>query len=121
MLNPWLLLAIVIGWGASVAAAGWAAYGAGQDKCIAEQARDAIVAQIAADAAGEATAKAISKIEVRNVTIQQKLQREVIERQVFRDCRSGDDARLLFNSAIPAAADKPAAAAVELPASNPAR
>lgn len=115
MLNPYVLLAIVIGWGASLAGAGWWAYGAGQDKCIAEQARDAAVAQIASEAAAEA----ISKIEVKHTTVRQTLEKEIHEKTVFRDCRSGDDARRLFNSAIPEA--EPGSDGGKLPAPDATR
>jgi hypothetical protein len=115
MLNPYVLLALVVGWGASVAGAGYWAYGAGQNKCIAEQARDAAVAQIASEAAAEA----ISKIEVKHTTVRQTLEKEIHERTVFRDCRSGPDAVRLFNSAIPEA--QQGASSGELPASNPTK
>lgn len=120
-MNPRTLLAGVLLLVGLTGGAYWQGRQDGGNACIAEQARDVEVAVIAGEAAASATAAAISKIEVRNVTITQQLQREVIERQVFRDCRSGDDARRLFNSAIPGAAEQPAAAPGELPASHAAR
>lgn len=94
MLNPWLLLAIVLAWGTTVAGAGWRGYEAGKDHCIAEQIRDTAVAEIAAESA----AKAIAKIEVKNTTIRQTLEKEIHEKPVFRDCRSGPDAVRVLNS-----------------------
>lgn len=114
MLNPYILLAIFIAWAASIGGAGYLAYGAGQDKCIAEQARDAVVAQIASEAAAEA----IAKIEVKHTTVRQATETIVRENPVFRDCRSGDAARVLFNSAIPA---ESSADPGKLPASDATR
>jgi hypothetical protein len=122
MLNPWLLLALVIGWGASVAGAGFWAYGAGQNKCEAEAARDEHVAQVASAAAAASAAEAISKIEIKTTTIRQATERIVRENTVFRDCRSGPDAVRLLNS-LPAVAASGAVSADrgELPASGAAR
>jgi uncharacterized protein HemX len=49
---------------------------------VAEQVRDVAVANIAAEQA----AQAISKIEVRNVTIQRQLETRVRDNPVYRDC-----------------------------------
>lgn len=94
-------------------------YVRGRDKVLAERSlalsaeiRDMHVAAVASQAAASAAADAISRIEVRNVTLRQQMQTRIVERPVFRDCRSGDDLRVLFNSAIPgAAASEPAGAA----------
>jgi hypothetical protein len=108
-MNPYILLAVCIGWAASIGAAGYWAYGAGQDKCIAEQARDVAVAQIASEAAAEA----IAKIKVQNTTIRQTLEKEVRENTIYRDCRSGPGPVGVLN-ATPGIA-KAASAPGELP------
>jgi hypothetical protein len=113
-MNPYFLLAIGIAWLASIGGAGYWAYGAGQNKCIAEQARDAAVAQIASEAAAEA----IAKIKVQHTTVRQTLEKEVRENTVYRDCRSGDAALRMFNSTIPA---EQATAPSKLPASDTSR
>lgn len=92
----------------------------GRDACQAQEARDKAVAQIAGAAAAASAAEAISKQEVKNVTITQKLQREVVTKEVFRDCRSGPDAVGLFNSAIPSASVGSIPGGGKLPASDPA-
>jgi len=45
-------------------------------------------------------ADAIAKIEVRNVTIRQKTEREILERPVYRDCRADDRVFALTNEAL---------------------
>lgn len=103
-MNQYTILAIVV---ASIAAMGgsyWQGRQDGRNACQAQESRDTEVARIAGTAAAASAAEAISKQEVRHVTVTQKLQREVIEREVYRDCRSGPGAVELFNSAIPGAA-----------------
>jgi hypothetical protein len=121
-MNPYAALALVLAWGASVAGAAHWAYGAGKDAELATQAREAHMAQVATDAAANAAAHAISKIDVKHVTIRSALEREIQTREVFRDCRSGPDAVRLLNSApgIAKAASAPAAGSVELPRAGPA-
>ncbi len=111
MLNPYVILAIVVGWGSSIVGAGYWAYGAGQDKCIAEQARDVAVAQIASEEA----AKAIAKIKIQHTTVRQATETIINEKPVYRDCRSDDELMRLYNSAIPS---EQAANPSKLPASN---
>lgn len=107
-------------WVASVAAAGWLAYGAGKDSELATQAREDRAAVVASEAAASAAAAAINKIEVKHVTVTQALQREVVDRPVYRDCRSGPDAVGMFNSTIPAAAAEPGPGGGQLPAQDAA-
>ena len=107
-------------WVASIAAAGWWAYGAGRDSELATQAREDRASLVASEAAASAAAAAINKIEVRHVTVNQALQREVIDRPVYRDCRSGPDAVSLFNSTIPSGPSEPAAGGGQLPATDAA-
>jgi hypothetical protein len=120
--SPWALLAAL---GAAVVALGgayWQGRTDGENKCEANHARDLQVETRAADAAASAVAVGLSKIEVRNVTVTKKLEREVLTREVFRDCRSGPDAvRLLNSTAGVAAAASDAARGGELPASGAAR
>ncbi len=114
-MNPWLLLA----WVGSVGAAGWWCYGAGKDAELATQAREDKTRAIAAEAAASAAAAAISQITVTHRTIRQELQRDIIEKPVYRDpdCRTGADSLRRFNSAIPGAA-QPGADPGQLPASD---
>ena len=93
----------------------------GVDKTEAQSAREERLVRESVDKAVDAAAIAISKIEVKNVTVTQKLQREVIEKPVFRDCRSGPDAVGLFNSALAAdATEGPASGDHSLPSKDTA-
>jgi hypothetical protein len=72
----------------------------GLDKCEAAQARDDRVALIASTAGAASAAEAISKIGVKHETIRQTLERQIVEKPVYRDCRSGMDAVGVFNSSL---------------------
>jgi hypothetical protein len=95
---------------------------AGRDAEIADQSRvERAVAAAGAEAAS-AVAAAVPKIQVRNTTIRQTLEKEVHERPVYRDCVADPAARQLLNDTIgapPAGASAPRAG--ELPAFGPAR
>jgi hypothetical protein len=98
MMSPYTLLFVAGAWAVSLAGASYWAYGAGQDKEIAAQARESKASVQAAEIAARVSAEAISKIEVRNVHVRQALEREVITRDIYRDCRTGPSAVQLLNS-----------------------
>ena len=58
---------------------------------LVEDARDAMIL-----AAGEA----IGKIEIRHQTIRQEVEREIVEKPVFRECRNTADSFRLLNDAL---------------------
>ena len=121
-MNLYALLIGAVMWLGTLTAAFFYGVNTGDDHATAAVAREDRVARVATAAAVSAAASAIAGIEVKNVTIQRKLEREVLTREVFRDCRSGPDAVQLLNasSAIdPAGAAS--AAGGQLPASGPAR
>lgn len=120
-MSPYAYLGAGALWVASVASVGWFSYGAGKDAELATRAREDQVAKKAADAAANAAAAAISKIEVRNVTVNKALEREVFTKEVFRDCRSGDAAVRLLNATAGIAAAASAPGGGELPAAGGAR
>lgn len=98
LFNPWVLL----GWLGSLVVVAFLGYGQGRDSEIADQSR---VTQAVAAAGAEAASAAASKIadiKVTHTTVRQTLEKEVHEKPVFVDCRSGPDAVRLFNSTIPA-------------------
>ena len=109
-MNPYILLALFAAWAGSVGAAGWWAHNAGRDQCIAESVRDEAVAQIASEAAASAAAAAISQIKVTNRTIQNEVQRDVIEKPVYRDagCRHDADSLQRINAALAGTRPEPA-------------
>lgn len=98
--NPYTLLAIVLGLLATHGAVGYKAYRAGQDNVIAETAKLVDVETRTRDAALAAAGEAISKIEVRNVTIRQKAETVTREVPVYRDCRHDPDGLRLVNEAL---------------------
>jgi hypothetical protein len=114
---------LVVGavWAGTLVAAGWWAYGAGQNHEIAARSREDRAASASAQIAAAAAAEAISKIEVKHVTLRTHLEREIQTREVFRDCRSGDDARRLLNASPGVAPAASAPGGGELPVSGPAR
>lgn len=97
MLNPYILLALVVSWGASVAGAFFYGQGVGADSEIAAQARENKVAVIATEAAASAVAHSLSKIQVKNVTVRQQLETRVHESTVYRDCKLTPDVVRMLN------------------------
>ena len=85
-MNPYILLAIVITWGASVAGAFFYGEGVGKDSEIATQARENKAIVAASEAAASAAAQAISKLEVKHAVIRQKAETVIREVPVYRDC-----------------------------------
>lgn len=96
-MNPYALAGGLL---ALIAAFGGGWWTGGQVEQAA-QAREDRVAAVATEAAASSAADAISRIKVQHRTVQQEIQREVVEKPVFRDCRSGPNAVRLFNSTIP--------------------
>lgn len=96
ILNPYIIiaaLAIVLG-----------AYVKGRydgnEICEASTLREERIAVQARDEALRVTAKAISEIEVKNVTIRQTLEREIREKPVYLECKHTPDGLRLVNAAI---------------------
>lgn len=118
-MNPWALLAGLVAVLGLAGGAYWQGRQDGRDGAISEAVRDDAVATIAAEAAASAAAAAISQITVTHRTIRQELQRDIIEKPVYRDpdCRTGADSLRRFNSAIPGTA-QPSADPGQLPASD---
>ncbi len=116
-------LSLALAGGLAVAGAGLYLEGkkSGRNEQIAKQAAIEEVIDEAVQKAGIVTAQAISKIEVKHVTLRQQLEREVLTREVFRDCRSGDVAVRLLNDSpgIDAEPAKPAGGGVVPAASAP--
>lgn len=99
-MNPYVLLALVIGWGASVAGAGWYGIGVGEDKIIAKQASEDKIRQETREAAQQGAADAIAKLKPVNTTIRAKTETIVRENPVYRDCVNTSDGLRSINSAL---------------------
>jgi hypothetical protein len=88
----------------------------GRDVEIAQRVTLEEVAKAAREASQQAAAEAIAKIEVKNVTIRQKLETEIREKPVYRDCFTDQRVLDTVNEAI---TGDPAAGSSELPAAGP--
>lgn len=107
-MNSYILLALVIGWGASVGGAGWYGIGLGEDRAVARQARDEDVRKQTFDAAQKGAAAAIAANKPINRTIVQRAEKEIYENVVYRDCRVPASGMQLANEAITGRKPEPA-------------
>lgn len=57
------------------------------------------VARVSREASIQAAAEAIATIKIEHRTIRQEVQREILEKPVYRDCRSGPDGVSLYQRA----------------------
>lgn len=100
---PWLLLALLV---AVIGAGGVGYWQGGKHKAneiAAQEQRDQEKRQEVLDA----VADAVSKIEIRNVTIRQKAETITREVPVYRDCRHDPDGLRLINEALTGVAVAP--------------
>jgi len=107
-MNPYVLLALVIGWGASIAGTGWYCIGVGEDKIIAKQASDDKIRQETREAAQQGAADAIAKLKPVNTTIRAKTETIVRENTVYRTCVNTPDGLRSINSALAGRIAEPA-------------
>lgn len=107
-MNPYVLLAIVVGWCASVGGAGWYGIGLGEDRIIAKQASDDKIRQQTFDDAQRGAAAAIAANKPINNTIVQKVQHEIRTERVYADCRVPASGMQLANQAITGRPAEPA-------------
>lgn len=119
MMNPYAIIAALVLAAAAIGGAYWQGRNDGRDACEALQAREDAVRQETRELAQQGAADAIGKLEVKHVTIKQKLEREVREKTVFAECRSGPDSVRIYNSGVAGGAES--AGGSELPTSNPSR
>jgi hypothetical protein len=116
----WLIGALAIV--AAVGGAYWQGRQDGRDIELAEAARDEQVADIASRAAADAVAVGLSNLKVINRTIQNEVQRDVIEKPVYRDvaCRHDADSLQRVNAALTGAYAAGPAGASQLPTTDAA-
>lgn len=107
-MNPYILLALVIGWGMSVAGAGWYGMGLGEDKIIAKQASEDKIRQETREAAQQGAADAIAKLKPVNTTIRAKTETIVRENTVYRTCLNTPDGMRSINSTLTGRIAEPA-------------
>lgn len=99
-MNPYLLLGIVVAFVASTGGAFFYGQGVGKESLEAQQARENKIAQVAYESAQTAAAKAISEMEIKNVTITQPIRTEVRTRTVYSECKHTPDGLRALNNAI---------------------
>jgi hypothetical protein len=89
----------IMAWG------GHTLYKAGYTAAIAKQRTNEELIKVATEAMEVATAKAISTIEVRHVTIRQNLEKELTRDVVYRDCVASPRVLELTNQALTGGTD----------------
>ncbi len=107
-MNPYVILAVVLAWGASVGGAFWYGTGVGKDGEIANQAENKQLILDAREQAQLGAADAIAQIKVRNTTVQGKVETLVRENVVYRDCKHDDVGLLIVNEALTGNRPQPA-------------
>jgi uncharacterized protein YbjQ (UPF0145 family) len=119
---PWLILAVTLLAGAAGAGGYWQGGRHKANEIAAQQAREAALVDKVREAASLAAAEAISRIEVKNVTIRQKAETITREVPVYGDCRHDPRTLGLLNDALaPGAAEARPADRGKLPAADTAR
>lgn len=99
-MNPTLILATIVLWGASVAGAFFYGTGVGKDGEIAKQASIQQAIEDTRKAAQEGAADAISKIKVANTTIRGKTETIIRNDPIYVDCKHSPDGMRSVNEAI---------------------
>lgn len=98
--SPWVILAAVL---ALAGISGWSYFKGrsdGSDAVIARQARDDEIRFETLQLAQQAAAEEIAKIEVKNVTIRQRLETQIRDKPVYRDCIADQRVLDTVNEAI---------------------
>lgn len=99
-MNPYALLAAGLLWVASLAGTAAWFYGAGRDSEKADQAEIDRARAETREAAQQGAAAAISQIEIKHTTIRQRVETQIREKPVYRDCRHEPGVLLDINEAI---------------------
>lgn len=87
LINPWVVVAWLVSLAIASGGAYWYAWDARSDKCELDGLRIDKAATAARDAAIDAASKAIAGIDIKHTTINRKVEREVIEKPVYKECR----------------------------------
>lgn len=81
------MLALALGWAASIAGAGYVAFGLGQDNITAFNAKAEQIVRDTREAAQTGAAQAIADNQPVNKTIVQKVQHEIQTNTVYAECK----------------------------------
>ena len=96
LISPWLLLAALL----TILGAFTGGYVKGRSDANSNCAEARTLILEAAQEAQKAAAAEIAKIEIRHTTIRQKVQREITEKPVYRECGHSPDGVRLVNQAL---------------------
>lgn len=99
-MNPWLLLGAGALWVATTAGAFWYGTGVGRDGEIADRAKVEEAVRETRKLAMEGAADAISRIVVRNTTVQGRVETIIRDNPVYRECVHGPDQLRNINEAL---------------------
>lgn len=99
-LNPWIILAVILGLGAGGVGLYVKGRSDGRQIEFAQRATLDEVARVSREAGLQAAAEAISKQKVIHTTIRGKVEREVIREKVYSDCVHPDNTLRLLNDAL---------------------
>lgn len=119
IIGPYGYVALAIAWVASVAIGFFKGADYGEDKEYAKRQREDQVIAVASAAAAASAAEAISKIEVKHVTIRQRTETVMRDNPVYRDCVH--DSRVLNDINAARGYESPASGGVVPPASAASR
>lgn len=120
-MNPYLIIAACIAWGASVGGAFVFGTEVGKDSEIAGQAKINKAITDTREAAQQGAADEIAKIKPVNTTIVQKTQREIQRETVYSTCRVTPDGVRLANEAITGKSAEPVGSEQLPPSITPLR
>lgn len=112
MINPWLLIAAGLLWGASTLSAFFYGQNIGNDAQVALVAREDKIAAKATEAAASAAAAAIAAQRPKNVTIRQETEREIRTNTVYAECRHSPEQLQRLNSALTGEDPQPAGSGI---------
>ena len=85
---------------------------AGKAECVATQALVDQAAERAGEAAARTAAEAIGRIKIQHRTVQQEVQREILERPVYRECVHSAEQLRRINAALTGEPAEPAGGGV---------
>ena len=88
--------ALIISLLAGIVSGAWGGY----EFATGQQAKEEQLVAKVQEAASISAANAIANIEIKNTTIRQEVQREIIENVVYRDCHHTPDGMRLINDAL---------------------
>ena len=95
-MNPYLTIACLL----AILGAGAGGFKLGVDHEVASQARAEKLVQDAGEKMTQAAATAIAQLKPKYTTIQNEVQREIVTKTVYADCRHSPDGLRLVNQAL---------------------